>query len=77
MKTKTLLEQAKEVKSGRTTAINYSEERIELALAWIKDEISGKQLMTVISKAHENRGTLYNFVAIAIREGVRKGIIKL
>lgn len=69
---KTLLEQAKEIKIRTRTYKKIEDEEIELALAWMKDEITIKQLNGVSLKLKSSGNALYR-VAIVLKEAYRKG----
>lgn len=80
MKKQTLLEKAKEVKIERKISkIIITDEHIELAIAWAKDEIQLSQVSTVLfgekSVGKIGGRTLY-WLASALREGIRTGKIK-
>ena len=73
MKKTTLLQKAKEVKGGRNKFPKVSDEEIEIAVAWMKSEITFTQLKGVINKKGSN---LYNFLATRLKEAHRRGKIK-
>jgi hypothetical protein len=70
----TLLEKAKATPS-RERKMVVSEEVIELALAWARDEISLVQA-TVALKGTRGKMTAYVNLARGLREAIRKGILK-
>lgn len=70
---KTLLEKAKEVKLRYRTRTDYSKEEIELAIAWMKDEIRVGQVGKVLGKGSTAIG--YR-LAMLIRAAYRQGKIK-
>ena len=78
MKGKTLLEQAKEVRLRHKQAV-ITDEQIELALAWARDEVTMKQVGIVVMDLTGNTGAtnnIYNWLAIRLREAFRRGYIK-
>ena len=62
---KTLLELAKE-KKGKFTKGVRTEQEIELILAWLKEDISIKQLFHAMKWGNKNN--FYAFVATGIRQ---------
>jgi len=75
MKKKTLLQKAKKVKM-RHRKIIVTDEHIELALAWVKDDITLTQVNLALNKPRDTGNTLYA-LAVYIREAYRKGQIKI
>jgi len=76
---KTLLEKAKEIKTTRKTLkLKNTDEHIDLAIAWAKDEIALGQVSQVLygEGMHKTSGgrTLYAMF-VYLREGFRKGKI--
>ena len=71
---KTLLELAKS--SGENAAQNkpVSEEEIDLALAWMKNEITMYQVSTAYGKIHKSGNVLYR-VALVLRQAYALGRI--
>ena len=68
----TLLEKAKKI-SGFRPVIKTDEE-IELALAWLKGEITSKQITSVIYEGKKtSRGNYLNWLALALRSAYMKG----
>lgn len=64
---KTLLEQAKILTDARVTNVRYSEEEIELALAWVSGEVTLTQVARVMSPTGKASGG-YAFLACALRQ---------
>ena len=69
-----LIEKAKKIKSR--TKLEYSKQEIELAIAWMKRDVSGKGVMIALGKGNQGRGSLYNFLAISLRKACDGGLIK-
>ena len=70
----TLLQKALKVKKGHHRTLKYNSEEVELALAWLEDEITFTQVTIVINKTGSN---LYNFLAQALRKAYQKGKLKV
>ena len=75
---KTLLEKAKEIKIRRQLK-GYTNEEIELAIAWLTDEISLGQFTKVMwnttTSASGGKG-LYT-IAVMLRDGYHKGLLTI
>lgn len=69
MSKKTLLELALEFKSQRAPKSTFSPEQVELAIAWMNDEITMTQLQKVTGAAN-----VYVFIAMAVRQWFRDGM---
>lgn len=50
----TLLEEAKKVTSAKRGAIDYTDDLIELCVAWVKDEITLKQFKAALRTSPTN-----------------------
>jgi hypothetical protein len=74
MANKTLLEKAKEIRA-KTVANDYLDEEIDLAIAWMKGEIRLIQATRVLGLRPS--GTVGNKIANFLREGYRRGKIKI
>jgi len=73
----TLLENAKKVPTHQhmNPPSKDQEEKMELALAWIKEEITGKQVCLALG--YKNGSShLYN-MAIALKRAYREGLIEI
>jgi hypothetical protein len=70
----TLLEKANAA-PNRDRKLQVSDEVIELALAWARDEISLAQAITAL-KGERRKNSGYVDLARGLREAVRKGILK-
>ena len=66
----TLLEKAKNVALKRRSGRECSDEEIELALAWLKDEIALKQISMVIGQKHNN---MLAIIPGILRQAYRQG----
>ena len=75
MAKKTLLEKAKAVKMGRRDTI-ITDEHVELALAWIRDEVNLSQINVALKKSRQSGNVLYK-MATSLREAHRQGKIKI
>ena len=71
--TNPLIEKAKSVKIS-PRKLNYSDNHIELAVAWAKSEVNLKQCKKAIGEKYS--ANMYTFFAIALREAVRRGMLK-
>lgn len=70
----TLLEKAKKIKLHRK---NYSPEEMELAIGWFKDEVGTKQLCLVKGIKETSRNSIYNFLAVVLKQALRQGYFEL
>lgn len=73
-----LLEEAltlEEKVTNRRKVNQYSAEEVELALAWLKDEVTYSTLQ-VVAELPSGAGA-YAFLAIAVREAYRRGLINI
>lgn len=70
-----LLDKALQSGAHKRSGIDYTQEHMELALAWIKGEIGMTQVAKALELAKDNRGGIYNFLAIALREAYKKGLL--
>ncbi len=68
----TLLQKAK--KLGGKTKENHSEEEIQLVVAWLGGEVTTRQVALAKGKT---TGNILYFIAIALREAYKKGIIQI
>ena len=76
-KKQTLLEKAKEVKLSRIKGLKeISDEHIDLALAWLKDEIRATQFGVAMGYKLE-LGNYQRHLSIILKEAYKKGRIKL
>lgn len=73
----TLLEQAKKIKSADKKREEISKQHIEIALAWVKGEITtGQYCGAVTGKQRTSYAKLYS-VALALRQAYAEGLIKI
>jgi hypothetical protein len=84
MQKESLLEKAKKVrpqpKMRHNFVLPFSDESLELALAWVKGEITTLQIARVINPDAESRGYSYNVlyrIASLLREAYEKKLIKI
>lgn len=70
-----LLDKAKQSGAVKRATISYDAEQLELALAWMRGEIGMTQVSRALEINENNRGGVYNFLAIALREAFRKGLL--
>jgi hypothetical protein len=71
-----LLEEALTLQKHRNeTYKSYTNEEIELAVAWLEDRVGYTSVSTV--RNLKNGQHVYSFLAIAIREAYRRGLIKI
>jgi hypothetical protein len=72
----TLLEKAKSIVSKKTRRNDISDEQIELALAWLKEDITSTQFTLAMGAKKASMNNLYR-VALILREAYYKGFIKI
>ena len=72
---KTLLELAKEHKTKKINRADATDEEIDLAIAWAKDELQAKQIAYVLN-IDPNLGSFYLQMSLFLREAVRRGKLK-
>lgn len=72
--TNTLIRKAQNVLLYRATRRKYSEEEIDLAIAWMKNEVPHKGIEVVMKIAGSN---VYNFLAIALKQAYQEKKIKI
>lgn len=72
---KTLLQKAKEIEPKKTK-YNIKDEHIELAFAWLNDEVTNKQINFILGKKSSGGNALYA-VAVWLREAYRQGKLKI
>jgi hypothetical protein len=53
----------------------YTAQQVELALAWLKDEVSYTPVKVVMELGEGSN--VYNFLAVALREAYRRGLINI
>lgn len=75
MAKKTLLQVAKASKT-RARQTHYTREEIELALAWARDKVSWTAVSEALVATNHESHNVQNFVAYAIREAFRRGVLK-
>lgn len=73
---KTLLEKAKSVKSFKSNQTPVTDEEIELAVAWLKGEITLKQVSVALGENVDAGSARYSIVRF-IRAGWQRGFIRL
>jgi hypothetical protein len=67
---KTLLEKAKQLQTISNTKNDITEEQLELACGWAKDEISLRQIQKVME--YKNVTTVYTFLANCFKYSILK-----
>ena len=73
-----LVEQAKQIKQKTHAYCEITDEMIELAIAWMKDEVTGLAVGKVLYPNAKNcQPHAMNRLAIFLREGYRKGKLKI
>ena len=72
---KSLLEKAKSVPTKNRVRSALSDEEIELAIAWLNDEVTLTQAATAMG--YKSGGAWVARVALLLREAFRTGIIKV
>ncbi len=73
-KPKSLLQQAKEVKTRELSVSKHTEQEVEVAVAWLRGEITAKQVATVIKKNSQG-AAVYVFLATALKRAHQDGWI--
>lgn len=71
----TLLQVAKQGPNVSKISKRISDEEIELALAYLKDEVSYSQIQAVLKM--KNGGGVYNFITTRVREAFRRNLITI
>lgn len=75
MKNKSLIEKAKSLPSISRTRKAYSDEELELFVAWLKDEVTKTQVCRVLSI--KNSGTkFYVWASTSLKKAYQRGLIK-
>jgi hypothetical protein len=64
---KSLLEIAKSRRQLQPRSKNYTEEQIELALAWANDDITLQQVQHALEAIGTNKGNVYTFLALCLK----------
>jgi len=72
----TLLQKAKKVKQKINKPLIVNSEEIELAFAWLKDEIGLRQMSAVLGISYSGGSCLYR-ISIILKEAYKKGILKI
>lgn len=75
MAKETLLQRAKKVPINKRKIV-VTDEHIELALAWLRDEVALRQMNIVLMKPNQSGNVLYG-TAVALREAYRRGKITI
>jgi len=73
---KTLLEKAKDIDSYKSNTTPVTDEEIELAFAWLKGEVTLKQVSLALGENTEAGSARYSMVRF-IRAAYQKGMLKL
>jgi hypothetical protein len=71
----TLLEQAKSIER-RKQKYEFNDETLELALAWLHDDVTSKQVAVTLLGNYKSFNHLYP-LALILQEAVRKKKIKI
>jgi hypothetical protein len=72
-----LLDKALKANISKRTHLIYTDEEIELAIAWLESKIGMHQVAIAQGLGEKGRNNIYTFLSICLREGFRKGFIKL
>lgn len=54
------------------TKYSYSKEQIELALAWVNDEVGVADVCRAMGMSVENRAGSYGFLALALKKYIKE-----
>lgn len=68
-----LLSQALKIPSNQVRSNTISNDHVELAIAWLEDRVSGKQVTKVLGA----KGVPYHKLAAYLRQGFRNGDLKV
>lgn len=71
-----LLDKAKKVNQNRRHGRIYSEEEIELAEAWVNDEVTISQLAQALGYPKTQSSNAYSFAALALKQKINFTKIK-
>lgn len=71
-----MLEKAKKIQSRRSK-FYHNPETTELAVAWMKGEVTGFQLTEAIGLKGNSRNSLYCYICTAIKFGLGNGLIEI
>jgi len=72
-----LLEQVKSKKGSKRQPPEITNEHIEVALAWLKDEVTRSQMSKVFSPKASNSGNILYKVALWLQEAYKKGKLEI
>jgi hypothetical protein len=70
-----LLETAKSITQGRKH-VNYNMEDVELAVGWLKNEVSSTQVAGAKGQKG-NRASIYSYLASALKFGYSNGLLSV
>jgi len=73
---KTLLQKAKEVKTHKKGRLVVGNEEIELAFAWLRDEVDLRQMSAVLGVSYTGGSSLYR-VSVFLKEAYKQGKLKI
>lgn len=76
MKKKTLLQKAKKIKVKPRISIGTTDEEMELAIAWLKEEIGTRQVAEAIAEPQVGGRVLYR-LSVWLREAHRRGKLRI
>lgn len=71
----TLLEKAKELASTVMEKRKYTEEDVDLVLAYLNEEITAKQVKKVKDFSLKDTYSFYSYITVALQYGVKKELI--
>jgi len=69
------LEKARHFTGRPKSSKSYKDEDIKVAIAWAKGEISLEAVKNVMGKRTNQSVGAYIYLAMAFREGVRRGLV--
>lgn len=70
----TLVEKAKSSKSRRRSNVSADPDKIDLALALLRDEVTLAQCQSALGFTRSNNNAVYHLWT-ALREGIRSGLV--
>lgn len=74
MSKESLLNRAKKIPGTRSRNYGFGKEQVELAVAYYNDEITYKQVKTIMELKGSN---VYNFLATVLKYGIQNGLVEV
>ena len=76
----TLLERAKKIKSSRAYTgpyLNPTNDQVELAIAWLGNEITGKQFMSALDEEKTSGADPYVKGCVILKNAIKNGLLTM